>query len=335
MRHTISENITVLGKFVTGDTVTISLYDLSDDSSVTITNTCAEVNTTGVFRWNTSNITTAPTVFTEYLWIMSNGTYNQYGKIVLGGFPDDTLADTNEMQGKLPINYLMGSSDQTDKDDEIDAIKDVTDVLPNSGALTDISSNINGIKAITDVIPNSGALTDIASNITGIKAVTDVIPNSGALTDISSNITGIKTVTDVVPNSGALTDIDSNITSIKAVTDVLPSAATISDAVWDEPIADHLTGDKAGQHLENADATADPSTVADAVWDELTTGHATSGSFAETIINILKVGKNKWEMANNNLTIFDDDKRTVLYQFDLKDLHDNPTMVNVLKRIPK
>lgn len=35
---------------------------------------------------------------------------------------DAILADTNEMQGKLPDNFIMGSSDQEDHDDEIDAI---------------------------------------------------------------------------------------------------------------------------------------------------------------------------------------------------------------------
>jgi hypothetical protein len=35
---------------------------------------------------------------------------------------DDILTDTNEMQGKLPTNNIMGSSVKTDKDDEIDAI---------------------------------------------------------------------------------------------------------------------------------------------------------------------------------------------------------------------
>jgi hypothetical protein len=34
----------------------------------------------------------------------------------------DILVDTNEIQGKLPDNYIMGSSDTEDHDDEIDAI---------------------------------------------------------------------------------------------------------------------------------------------------------------------------------------------------------------------
>ena len=42
---------------------------------------------------------------------------------------DAIETDTNEIQGKLPTNNLMGSSVKTDKDDEIDAIKAITDLL--------------------------------------------------------------------------------------------------------------------------------------------------------------------------------------------------------------
>jgi len=60
---------------------------------------------------------------------------------------DDILADTNEIQGKLPTNEIMGSSDKANNDTVIDAIKAVTDNLPNSGALTDIDTGINNIEA--------------------------------------------------------------------------------------------------------------------------------------------------------------------------------------------
>jgi hypothetical protein len=93
MRYKIDEQPTILGKFNTGDTVTITLYDLSDESSETLTsNACNELGATGVFYWSTSNITTKPTAFIEYCWVMTNGTTSQYGKIVLGGYPD-TIAD--------------------------------------------------------------------------------------------------------------------------------------------------------------------------------------------------------------------------------------------------
>ena len=39
------------------------------------------------------------------------------------------VADTNEIQGKLPTNNIMGSSVKTDKDDEVDSIKTIADKL--------------------------------------------------------------------------------------------------------------------------------------------------------------------------------------------------------------
>lgn len=47
---------------------------------------------------------------------------------------DNIETDTNEIQGKLPTNYIMGSSVVTDKDDEIDTIMAKTDNLPTDPA---------------------------------------------------------------------------------------------------------------------------------------------------------------------------------------------------------
>ena len=52
------------------------------------------------------------------------------------------------------------------------AVRAVTDVLPNAGALTNISD-------VTDALPNAGALTNISD-------VTDALPDAGALTSISA-----------------------------------------------------------------------------------------------------------------------------------------------------
>lgn len=92
MRYSTEETTDLLQIFETGDTVTISLYDLSDDSAVTLTsNTCSEIGSTGVFKWNTSNITTYPIEKTEYLWVMNNGVENKFGKLIIGGYIDDLI----------------------------------------------------------------------------------------------------------------------------------------------------------------------------------------------------------------------------------------------------
>jgi len=110
----------------------------------------------------------------------------------------------------------------------ITAIKAVTDVIPDAGALTTLTGNVTAIKAVTDVLPDAGALTTLAGEVTAIKAVTDVLPDAGALTTLAGEVTAIKAVTDVLPDAGALTTIDGNITAIKAVTDVLPDAGALT-----------------------------------------------------------------------------------------------------------
>ncbi len=114
MRYKISETPTILGKFDTGATVTITLYDLSDESTVTLmSNSCNEVASTGVFRWSTSNITTQPTTKKEYLWIMSDGTLSSYGKLVLGGFPDNMASDVwEELSSAHTTDGTMGKDKQ-------------------------------------------------------------------------------------------------------------------------------------------------------------------------------------------------------------------------------
>ena len=94
MRYSLTEATHVLGKFDSGDTVTISLYDISTGAAVAFTSgSCSEIGATGVFGWAVSNIQTAPEEFTEYLWVMSNGTISSYGKLSLGGYLDHVDAD--------------------------------------------------------------------------------------------------------------------------------------------------------------------------------------------------------------------------------------------------
>ena len=86
MRYEKDENTYILGNFNNGDTVTIDVYKLSDNSQIVSGASCTEIGTVGVFKYQFSQTVTAKT---EYLWIMSNGTADQRGKIVLGGWMDD------------------------------------------------------------------------------------------------------------------------------------------------------------------------------------------------------------------------------------------------------
>jgi len=85
MRYAKSESTYILGIFNTGDTVTIDVYRLSDNAKVVDGASCSEVAGTGVFKYSFSQTVSQKE---EYLWIMSNGEYSKYGKIVLGGWMD-------------------------------------------------------------------------------------------------------------------------------------------------------------------------------------------------------------------------------------------------------
>ena len=89
MRYGKSESTYILGNFDSGDTVTIDIYKASDNTKVVDGASCSEIGTTGVFKYNFSQTITSKE---EYLWIMSNGSLDQRGKIVLGGYMD-TLQD--------------------------------------------------------------------------------------------------------------------------------------------------------------------------------------------------------------------------------------------------
>lgn len=112
MRATIAETKTIVGKFTTGDAVAITIYNLSDSSIVILTSSvCAEIGSTGIFKWNTDNITTQPTSFVEYLWIMGNGATTIDGIIVLGGYPDQIKEQTDKMffiGGEVVIDIING-----------------------------------------------------------------------------------------------------------------------------------------------------------------------------------------------------------------------------------
>lgn len=104
--------------------------------------------------------------------------------------------------------------------------------------------------------------------------ISDVVASIAALNDIDqagvqAALTAQGYTSGRAPN---LDYLDAAITSRAVAGDAMALTSTtldaVADVVWDELIADHLGGDKAGQHLEDADATADPAAVAVAVWSQ-------------------------------------------------------------------
>ena len=93
MRYSKNEATYILANFESGDTVTIDIYKLSDNSQVVSSGSCSEIGSTGVFKYLFSQTVSQKE---EYLWIASNGSYNQMGKIVLGGWMDNVEGKIND-----------------------------------------------------------------------------------------------------------------------------------------------------------------------------------------------------------------------------------------------
>jgi hypothetical protein len=144
-------------------------------------------------------------------------------------------------------------------DTVVDAIKVVTDALPNAGALTSLATATNlatvdtvvdGIKAVTDALPNAGALTSLATAaalatvdtvVDAIKVVTDylsaMLETDGAVKRWTENAleqgpsgTGGGDATEANQTTilSNLAIVDGLIDAIKAVTDALPNAGALT-----------------------------------------------------------------------------------------------------------
>lgn len=103
-----SEDWVAAGRFPTGATVTITLINLATGAAVPLdVSTCTSLaasevgtggNATRLFVWPIANITTLPTLFTQYAYTMVDSVTGEIreGKVSLGGFPDQAaLAQYN------------------------------------------------------------------------------------------------------------------------------------------------------------------------------------------------------------------------------------------------
>ena len=98
----VGETTWLLGELPSGGAVTITLYKLSDNSTPGLdSNACAEIDTTGIYKWATTNITTPETTKTEYLYIMTDGTLDYPGKIIVGGYVDKIDGKISEVKTEI------------------------------------------------------------------------------------------------------------------------------------------------------------------------------------------------------------------------------------------
>jgi len=116
---------------------------------------------------------------------------------------DSILADTNEIQGKLPTNNIMGSSVKTDKDDDIDAILVDTTAMPTSADIqtacdTAITNNAL-IVALPTLVDMTAAKTEINNNTDAKIVALNNISTANIRTELATElaeVTAIKAITD-------------------------------------------------------------------------------------------------------------------------------------------
>lgn len=92
-----------------------------------------------------------------------------------------------------------------------------------------IDNNVDAIKLVTDLLPDAGALTTIITHLTDIKGAGWTDEN---LTTLDTLIDAIKLVTDALPDAGALTTLITHLTDIKGVGWTDENLATM-DAILD------------------------------------------------------------------------------------------------------
>lgn len=222
--------------------------------------------------------------------IVNNGTYgNSALKTLIDAVPTASEIQTeleengastlDTISDKLPTNYIMGSSVQTDKDDEIDNIltdtgeigaagAGLTAVPYNSAWNADIQSECADALTAYDPPTHAEVTTavgDVSVDEIQATALADLF-NTDSTTDYASSVSG-SVVKEIADNAGG-----SGLTE-----------AGIADAVWDEPRADHTTGNTFGGDMLDNDT-----------WDNTKAGYLDEA--------ISGIDDDPWDNASRTIT---------------------------------
>ena len=194
---------------------------------------------------------------------------------VVDGIADDILVDTNELQTDLTDGGRL--------DLLIDAIKAVTDIIPDAGALTSIAQDSTVAKEATLGTPTD---TDIATDLVNIQTEVDkigVIVNTGGTATIGA-ILGDFLNTDLatVLGSPVGADLSADIAAVKLAVD------TIDDFVDTEIAAIKLETDQIGTIVNSAGTATLGAVLGDFVNVTLVSRLDTIDNFLDTEIAAIK-----------------------------------------------
>jgi len=138
----------------------------------------------------------------------------------------------------------------------LDDYKADVSALATAAALTTVDTVVDAIKAVTDNLPDSGALTALLADVAAILTDTAEIGAAGAgLTAVPWNAAWDAEVQSEVTDGlnaydpPTKAELDSGLAGLND-----PTAAAIADAVWDEAISGHTGEGSTGEALDGATA---------------------------------------------------------------------------------
>lgn len=228
MRYLTSESTYIIGSFPTGATVTIGVYLLSDNSSVVSAAAMTEVGTTGIFKYLFNPSTGSKT---HYLYIMTDGSIEHAGQIVLGGYPNKTYDLLDQVDIKvdaIPTNPVLTNDMRLDFLVDIGGIP-TNPLLTNDARLDNLDAAISSRSAFdytkdrVDIGKVGGFLV---LGVSDFKA--DV---SGLATEANLNL--VKSVTDIL--NGLIENVSGNRFTAKALEQAPESDLTV-ERIWEHII---------------------------------------------------------------------------------------------------
>ena len=209
MRYSKEENTYILAVFNSGDTVTIDIYRLSDNSKVVDGAFCSEIGSTGVFKYEFSQTITQKE---EFLWIMNNGSYSKYGKIVLGGWMDNINNSISEHRNAVEPKIDTNISSRLASDDSRLDNLDAKVSSRSSHTPADVWSYSN--RELTNPDNYKADVSDLAkeSTVQEIKAKTDKL-QFNTNNDVKATLDGEKVnLTDTTESQ--IDNIETNVTNV-------------------------------------------------------------------------------------------------------------------------
>lgn len=172
-----------------GDMLTIN--DVStpgDNDDYIIVSVDSETQVTVDKNWPTGSLTNLDyTVYTKTAKNMP-----QYGELGVGQSEDDIddiLSDTDEIQGKLPTNNIMGSSDKDNHDTQIEDIQSRIPATLNAGRMRSyvevMDPDVVGSAQIATDAIDADAIATTAVNEIRDSILSDSTPFDGANIDVA------------------------------------------------------------------------------------------------------------------------------------------------------